>query len=637
MTHIFNNNEFQEDFMGLFDQNQTCLSPKKQDLELLNESQINFGNSIDFTGHQEFGINENQAPWEDANIAPTLISRGIFQSAYLIGNSYYEVPISKKFKLNNSAQIGSAGFGRVPRGAVLSSTQSDTSHNINSLSSKLSNQSSGKASSFKNDESLNNTSSVANEQSLTLESQILNTITEKTDSLTKTNKRIKKQESKQMLKKKQVLIQLLIINHREQAESKPELTKKQSKEQQAASNKKSQQVAAKEDKKNAKNKKQQQAISNSNSYDDSGDFDMSYEKLTNKKKEYLQEIIADRNGVFNYVKDPDEYKRARKRMQNRESAVRSRLRKRYYQDELEDKISDMEKIQKDLSEQNAGLAAQNALLKKQLQYFEDVFAKSSLLGFDQASPNVNRNDLEEFQRSLLRKINQRFLHERELEVVQEDDQLDMVNSSNSRDIDDLDIISTASLSKKNDLSSLRLARSRSNSSNFSNSGYLFLAIVFCVMCCSSFISNPSSLLKLSQQTNNLQKILPQMKGRSLLFDETISNKMNEKQSILASPLEDDQDEEMIEVQETEQIGAYEIIKMLLTGQYTYITYMVMSMTSFFFWMAPSFHKYSQFFKFTSNQNVTQTNTVRRSSKESFINRKYSTRQQAKISERISQI
>ena len=31
-------------------------------------------------------------------------------------------------------------------------------------------------------------------------------------------------------------------------------------------------------------------------------------------------------------------------MQNRESAVRSRMRKRDYQDELEDRISDLEKL-----------------------------------------------------------------------------------------------------------------------------------------------------------------------------------------------------------------------------------------------------------------------------------------------------
>lgn len=44
-------------------------------------------------------------------------------------------------------------------------------------------------------------------------------------------------------------------------------------------------------------------------------------------------------------------------MQNRESAVRSRMRKRYYQDDLEDKIAELEKFQKDLQESNAGLSA----------------------------------------------------------------------------------------------------------------------------------------------------------------------------------------------------------------------------------------------------------------------------------------
>lgn len=40
------------------------------------------------------------------------------------------------------------------------------------------------------------------------------------------------------------------------------------------------------------------------------------------------------------------------------------MRKRYNQDVLEDRIDELEKIQKDINEQNAGLAAQNALLKK---------------------------------------------------------------------------------------------------------------------------------------------------------------------------------------------------------------------------------------------------------------------------------
>jgi hypothetical protein len=37
-------------------------------------------------------------------------------------------------------------------------------------------------------------------------------------------------------------------------------------------------------------------------------------------------------------------------MQNRESAVRSRMRKKYHQDELEIKIQELEKIQKEINE-----------------------------------------------------------------------------------------------------------------------------------------------------------------------------------------------------------------------------------------------------------------------------------------------
>jgi len=38
------------------------------------------------------------------------------------------------------------------------------------------------------------------------------------------------------------------------------------------------------------------------------------QRLTNKKREYLDEAIEDRNGVYDYAEDPREYKKARKRM-----------------------------------------------------------------------------------------------------------------------------------------------------------------------------------------------------------------------------------------------------------------------------------------------------------------------------------
>ena len=52
--------------------------------------------------------------------------------------------------------------------------------------------------------------------------------------------------------------------------------------------------------------------------------DINVARLTNKKKQYLQDAIFDKNGAYSYLEDPVEYKKARKRLQNRESAVRSR-------------------------------------------------------------------------------------------------------------------------------------------------------------------------------------------------------------------------------------------------------------------------------------------------------------------------
>ena len=52
----------------------------------------------------------------------------------------------------------------------------------------------------------------------------------------------------------------------------------------------------------------------------------------------------DRNGAYSYLDDPQEYKKARKRLQNRESAVRSRQRKKNYQEVLEKQISDQQAV-----------------------------------------------------------------------------------------------------------------------------------------------------------------------------------------------------------------------------------------------------------------------------------------------------
>ena len=70
--------------------------------------------------------------------------------------------------------------------------------------------------------------------------------------------------------------------------------------------------------------------SNNFSSDMTVNSNMEMGKLTSKKRQYLQDMIADKNGTYSYLEDPVEYKKARKRLQNRESAVRSRQRKKNY-------------------------------------------------------------------------------------------------------------------------------------------------------------------------------------------------------------------------------------------------------------------------------------------------------------------
>ena len=94
-------------------------------------------------------------------------------------------------------------------------------------------------------------------------------------------------------------------------------------------------------------------------------------KVTNKTMQYLNDEIVDRNGNYSYLDDPNEYKKARKRQQNRESAVRSRMRKKNFQDDLEGQVTRLaalvEKLNKDkkeLKEKNMRLIAENENLKQ---------------------------------------------------------------------------------------------------------------------------------------------------------------------------------------------------------------------------------------------------------------------------------
>jgi hypothetical protein len=48
-----------------------------------------------------------------------------------------------------------------------------------------------------------------------------------------------------------------------------------------------------------------------------------------------------------------------------------------------------------------------------------------------------------------------------------------------------------------------------------------------------------------------------------------------------------------------EIGAVALMRMVLSGQYTYLTYMLLSATCFFFWLMPNSHKIRSLFSFSS--------------------------------------
>jgi len=71
-------------------------------------------------------------------------------------------------------------------------------------------------------------------------------------------------------------------------------------------------------------------------------------------------------------KDTLEFKKARKRRQNRESAARSRARKKQEFDLLEQKLAEMASLNKQLALENSALKAENSVLKKELEFYHGV-------------------------------------------------------------------------------------------------------------------------------------------------------------------------------------------------------------------------------------------------------------------------
>ena len=195
--------------------------------------------------------------------------------------------------------------------------------------------------------------------------------------------------------------------------------------------------------------------------------------MTPKKLKYLEEEIIDANGKFSFISDPEEYKRARKRLQNRESAVRSRLKRKTVVEELQERVEQLEALTRKLSEENCGLKKENGSLQKQLTFFEDNFAKSSLVGYEgrnRLSQPTQNPLVQDYQRHLLQQLG---LDEESIDTSSsEEPRADSGEMQTEED--------TMSESSQKMMSYKR--RQYTN-----NIGYMFLAIVFCMLFCTSLV------------------------------------------------------------------------------------------------------------------------------------------------------
>ena len=91
---------------------------------------------------------------------------------------------------------------------------------------------------------------------------------------------------------------------------------------------------------------------------------------------------------------------------------------------------------------------------------------------------------------------------------------------------------------------------------------------------------------------------------------------------------EDEDEEMVVAGgESESQGPLSFAKMMVNGQYTYLTYMLLSATSFFFWLMPNAHLFK---RFTNWQAAPQINSQRYSSKKASSGSKRSMLQKSVV-------
>lgn len=86
-----------------------------------------------------------------------------------------------------------------------------------------------------------------------------------------------------------------------------------------------------------------------------------------KTEQYKKQVIVDQYGVFEYDKDPEGYKRARKRQQNRESALRARDKRVNKMETIEQRLEKIQKKSSNLEQENLVLKAEKRQLQDQVK------------------------------------------------------------------------------------------------------------------------------------------------------------------------------------------------------------------------------------------------------------------------------
>jgi hypothetical protein len=100
-------------------------------------------------------------------------------------------------------------------------------------------------------------------------------------------------------------------------------------------------------------------------------------RLQKKAIHKSYEPLHDGVRMYKYEENPMEYKKARKRLQNRESAARVRYKKKNFAEEAEVQIEDLKKENATLQLKNATLTAENNLLKQQIGFLEKMVMKTN--------------------------------------------------------------------------------------------------------------------------------------------------------------------------------------------------------------------------------------------------------------------